>query len=156
MPRKRKAEEQLEKTTLWVHNENFVVDDYREDEEYGAWEDHYQAEVLGVGLSRSKKHSNDAITVPFEAKVGEPLYVLSMTYSDGDSFGIAYNKLFIIHVFRDPDLAAKALAAYESNPDKFTISFEVENGKTLSLSNPGAGYCENIEDVTVDVFALKP
>jgi hypothetical protein len=146
---------------LFVQYNSICVDSYREDCEYGDWSETYSFDVKGVTIeSRGRwsglAYDEDRINVGFEAEAGTPVHVLWMTYSNGDSFGHGSGYGEILWVFKDPDVATKALKIWKEQSEQFSITIKDETGKEIQLSNPGAGYFESVDSLQVDTFLLSP
>lgn len=126
---------------------NCVVNDF--DAGRGDWDHQWHREydfgIYGVNLDRN----GESIDVDFEAKVGDTVYVLSMTYGTGDSFGNSSGEGEILWVFKDFDVAREAALKVREQQNKFSVVFSDENGNVHQLSNPGAGYFECVESVDI-------
>lgn len=129
------------------------------EEEFGDWYAEYDNQITGVSTSKESWREEE-FDVPFEASVGDTVYVLYMTYSSGDSFGRSEGNSKIIWIFKDKSLAYEAHAVYDTasndtynNSD--TLDVVIDNGQVLSLSNPSAGYFENMSSCTVEEFVLS-
>jgi len=145
---------------LFVQYYETCVDSYRDGKEYGEWRESYDFNVTGVSLTSQKRMDEEQLGCLVDVKAGDTVYVLSMTYSTGDSFGHAEGRGEVIWVFVDPALAWIAKSIWEKENDKrnpeFSIEFAVDGDQTVKQSNPAAGYFENIGRVDVTSFVVEP
>lgn len=140
---------------LYVQYENSVTDSYHSGEKYGEWWEEYNFYVSGVSVSQ-RRGCFESFEVPFELETGQPVYVLSMIYSSGDSFGNSTGNGEVIWVFKDKEIANDAKKALEGADDKYQIKFIAEGGNEITMSNPGWGYFENTTDISLECFMLDP
>jgi hypothetical protein len=145
---------------LFVQYESICTDSYREDKEYGDWSESWDYEVKGISISSRGRWSNlaydeEKINVGFEAEAGTPLYILWMTYGSGDSFGHGDGYGEILWVFKNADVARRALVTFQSNADQYSIPVKDDAGNTVNLHNPGSGYFESVNSLQVDTFLLS-
>jgi len=131
----------------------------REPEDYGSWEERYDFSVVAVHRSKPETlrgwWDGEAFEVPFEVAAGDTVYVLSMSYNTGDSFGRASGCGEVLWVFKDEQLAHEACRIWEESENNHSVKFKVESGDTVTLNNPGAGYFETINCVNVESFQVK-
>lgn len=145
---------------IFVQYSQVCTHSEREEEEYGAWSADYDFYVKGastgsvINAKYSRWSAEEEFEVDFDATPGETIWVLSMIYSSGDSFGNSTGNGEVIWVFKTKEAADKAAQAIEDNPDEWEIKFELESGKSVKLSNPAAGYFENISALYVEPFVL--
>lgn len=109
------------------------------------WHREYDFGIYGVNLDQN----GESVDVDFEAKVGDTVYVLSMTYGTGDSFGNSSGEGEILWVFKDFDVAREAALKVREQQNEYSVVFSDENGNVHQLSNPGAGYFECVESVDI-------
>ena len=145
---------------LFVQYNEIFIHGYREDEEFGSWEEQYEYEVKGIAISSrgcwmGLAHDEDCINVGFEAEAGTPLHILWMTYGSGDSFGHGDGYGEILWVFLDAEVAGQALATFRANTEQYSIPVQDDAGNTVTLHNPGSGYFESVNSVQVDTFLLS-
>lgn len=146
-------------TELFVQYTQHCISSHRDPEPFGDWREEYDFSVNGVSLTSRSRYCDETITVGVEIKAGEPVFVLYMTYSSGDSFGRAYGKGEVLWVFKDPALAMKAKKQWENDAEeesKYSVEFEVDGGQTIKLSNPASGYFENVGHIDVSTFLVNP
>lgn len=126
----------------------------RGEEDYADWHEEYSFEIVSVSLTTQHiNYDEDKFTVNFTCVEGDPVYVLYMTYSDGDSFGSATGKGQIIWVFKNEELALSALehwklgTSYDNEQEH--IKFTIDGNRQISLYNETCRYFTNIEDLIV-------
>lgn len=110
-------------------------------------------------LDGSKKFGYEQFPVwsPNGIKAGDMLYVLWCVYSTGDTFGHSEGNCEALMVYADPKLAKKAFEIWkkaDENTSKdytYTIKTPFTNDVMVDVSNPGAGYFEDLTDVKLDV-----
>ena len=145
---------------LFVQYSEHCTHSEREPVEYGSWSESYDFRVTGVSLTSKNRYDEERLGCLVEVKAGEPVFVLYMTYSTGDTFGRADGKGEVIWVFKDAALAMQAKALWEKENEKrdpeFSIEFEVDGGEKVKQSNPAAGYFENVGYVDVSTFLVNP
>lgn len=145
---------------LFVQYNEVCTHSEREPEEYGSWREDYDFSITGVSLTSRESWNEEKLGCLVDVKAGEPVFVLYMTYSTGDTFGHAEGKGEVIWVFKDPALAMKAKAQWEEENNKrdpqFSIAFEVDGGQWITQSNPAAGYFENIGYTSVETYLVNP
>lgn len=145
---------------LFVQYQSVCTDSYREEREYGDWSETWDFDVKGVCCSSRGRWSGlaydeDKFNVGFEAKPGDPVHVLWLTYGTGDSFGHGDGYGEIVWVFRDADVAKQALKVWQEQSEQYSITIYDDNGQAVTLSNPGSGYFESINSLQVDTFLLS-
>jgi hypothetical protein len=149
---------------LFVQYDQICTEDYHSGEQYGDWHTEYDFTVKGVTISDRSKwsglgHSQEAFNVPFEAEIGDLVFVLAMTYSSGDSFGNASGMGEIIWVFKDKYAAEAAYKIWNESVTKdgaYSIVFKDDNGKDVTMSNPAYGYFEDCGSLDLHPFLLQP
>ena len=145
---------------LFVQFESRCIDSYREDKEYGDWSEQYDYEVKGVSISSRGRWSGlaydeERINVGFEAEAGDPIHILWMTYSTGDSFGHGSGYGEILWVFKDATVARQALDLFKASSEQYSIVVKDDAGNDITLHNPGSGYFESVDSLQVDTFVLS-
>lgn len=145
---------------LYVQYHEHCEHSEREPVEYGSWSESYSFGIDGVSLTSRNRYDEEKLGCLVDVKAGEPVFVLYMTYDTGDTFGRASGKGEVIWVFKDAMLAMKAKQQWSEENDKrdpeFSITFEVDGGKTVTQSNPAAGYFENVGYIDVGTFLVNP
>ncbi len=141
---------------LFVKYSSHCSSSYHSSEQYGRWNEAYSFDVTGVQLTDPKSYSVDTINVNFEAVPGDTVWVMSITYSTGDSFGYATGKGEVIWVFKDQDTAEQASQIWTKTAnDAVKVSFPVDSGETIKLCSPVYGYFERLEHVSIQAFVLE-
>lgn len=146
---------------LFVQYENYCTHSFREDVEYGDWEEEWEFYPRGVVASSRGQwsglaHSEEKFNVSFDAKPGDTVHVLYMIYGQGDSFGHGRGYNEIIWVFKDLAVAQQAQKNILDKQEAYTINFEEDSGITVAFSNPGSGYFEHVQRVEIESFELQP
>jgi hypothetical protein len=145
---------------LFVQYESRCVDSYREEREYGDWSETWDFAVKGVcATSRGRwaglAYDEDKLNVGFEAEPGDPVHVLWMTFGTGDSFGHSDGHGEILWVFKNAEVARRALTQWQDNEEQYSITIKDETGREIELTNPGSGYFESINSLQVTTFVLS-
>lgn len=145
---------------LFVQYHEHCTENYHSGEQYGDWRQSFDFGIDSVSLTSQNRYDEEKLGCLVDVKAGEPVFVLYMTYSTGDTFGHAEGKGEVIWVFKDPALAMKAKAQWEEENNKrdpqFSIAFEVDGGQWITQSNPAAGYFENIGYTSVETYLVNP
>ena len=145
---------------LFVQYDSECTHREREPVEYGSWREEYSFSVKGVSMSSRDRWNEEKFGVRFDVAAGEPVFVLYMTYDSGDSFGRAYGKGEVLWVFKDADTARNALKVWKEENDKqdpeFTVDFLDDAGEWVKMSNPAAGYFENVGYIDLETFLVNP
>jgi hypothetical protein len=145
---------------LYVQYHEHCTENYHSGEQWGDWRQSFDFGVDGVSLTSRDRYNEEKLGCLVDVQAGEPVFVLYMTYSTGDTFGRADGKGEVIWVFKDPMLAMKAKQQWKEENDKrdpeFSITFEVDGGEKITQSNPAAGYFENVGYIDVGTFLVNP
>lgn len=122
-----------------------------------SWGAEYHFEVHGVYCDPQPsnwKFNEEIIDVNFDFKSGDVVYVLTMIYSTGDTFGGSTGNGEVLWVFKDIECAKRAGQAIRDNEESYSIDIIDETGKHVQLSNPGFGYFECIEQILLESFVV--
>lgn len=145
---------------LFVQYDEDCTHSEREPVEYGSWSEEWDFRVKGVSLTSRDRWNEEKFTVNIDVKAGDPVFVLYMTYSTGDTFGHANGRGEVLWVFKDADTARNALTLWKEENDKrdpeFSVKFEDDVGKIIQMSNPAAGYFENVGYIDLETFLVNP
>lgn len=151
-------------TTLYLVTEGYT-EVTREADPNERWDgddlahDNRVEEVL---LSKPKGYSYEEFEVGFGVKVGDKVYVLTVTHSTGDSFHHETGCLAIVDVYEDFKVAAfnkKKIDANNRKPDSdmyIKIKFELADGE-VKLNNYSCGwegYFENVESIDIESYQI--
>lgn len=145
---------------LFVQYQQTTVDSYHSGEEYGEWSADYDFKVQSVSTAsleskyRRYDYREERFEVDFEATSGDTIWVLSMTYSSGDSFGSSTGNGEVLWVFKSRKHAEQAADNFNENKDTYQIDIKTDGGADIKLSNPAAGYFENLGSMYVEPFTL--
>ena len=143
-------------TTLYVGYTEVCTRHKKPIEEYGFWHKDYEFDVVNVSVTDPRKLpgscevSVETIEIPSAVNVGDTVYVLYMTYSDGDSFGTAEGQGEVLYVFKNKQIAEEAhtkwVNACDVGLDEVlnSVCFHKDDRSTLALSNPASGYFSNV------------
>lgn len=140
---------------VYVQHHEYTVDSQPAEEQYGNWSETSDFIIDGVALDTKLRWGYDAVQIAPAVVVGDPVWVLYMTYSTGDSFGCHHGKGEVIWVFVDEAVATKNLNSLESlrGPvgEMASFTFTDEDGEVLHMSNPANDYFSSVEG-----FHLQP
>lgn len=129
-------------------------------EPYGDWSSSWRFKVEGASLTSHDRYDEEKFEVGFEIEAGEPVFVLYMVYDTGDTFGRATGKGEVLWAFKDAKTATEALARWREENDKrdpdYYVTFEDETGRVVQLSNPAAGYFENLGYIELVTVLVNP
>jgi hypothetical protein len=144
---------------LYVKSNERCIDSKRSPEQFGDWYEELDFSVTGVCLSRPDReeyfHKVDEIEVPFDAKVGDRITVLYIVYRTGDSFGYSVGNGEVIWAFHDGSAAVQALRAFEKQEHEYSVEFDDGFGNVVKMSNPAAGYFEDLTLIDTETFTLE-
>lgn len=145
----------------YTHCSGGDICDGEEDEDYPQRETEYKDhKVHGVFMddsdSRGWSRHNEREAVTFEPVTGAEVFVVAVTYGDGDSFGSSSGNVQIVGVYDDEEIAdaiAKNIRADDSNSDRYG---NVKKGKKEHYTGYKAwtGYFESLEGVEVHRLRL--
>jgi hypothetical protein len=144
---------------LYVKTQSHCNSSYQEDKDYGDWHSDSSFSIEGVYASTPDGYNVELIDVPFDFKPGDAVFVLWMTYSSGDSFGHSEGNGEVLWVFKDAAVALAAKALWQKANDKdghYAVEFIADSGMKVSLSNPAAGYFENLSSLDLSAFLINP
>lgn len=95
--------------------------------------------------------------VPFEIDPAKEYYLLAVYYDTGDSFGTDGNRIDMIDLYDNIELAMESKKRILENDDKGSYSVKILNplGKEYSISTSWVGYFEHLNDVEIHRVKLK-
>lgn len=136
---------------LYIKNYYYIIDSNRDDDDN--WEEDWDFYILSA--HNRPKDGSEQVEVDYEVSVGERVYVLYMRYSSGDSFGCANGKAEIIWVFKNKEVAMAAKKIWENANENDMVEIFTDSGKSLKLSNPAAGYFENVSSINLETYIVE-
>jgi hypothetical protein len=140
-------------TKIYIDANETCIHDFNDGRQYGSWESDYDFNVNSASLSGDDW--KEIVTIGSDMGVGDIIYILSIRFGTGDSFGSASGRGEVIYAFKDAGVAMEAKRIWEKyGVDEFSITFLDDEGNEVKMSNPAAGYFETLECVSVDVFTL--
>lgn len=143
---------------------NEITDHYHHDgQRYGSWESSHSYRIDRVCLQNEQSDEHFGfgeyfdIAIPVELQRGDPVYVLVMRYSSGDSFGHSTGNGEVLWAFADARVAFKAKDTFlkDENRDSYSVNITLEDGSEIPVGNPAYGYFENIENIEVHTLTLQ-
>lgn len=132
---------------VYVQYKEVCVDRYRGTGPYPDWSRTNEFSIDGVTLDKSHRWNYDAIQIAPAVVEGDEVWVLWLTYREGDSFGTETGKGEIMWVFTEAAVANKALEKLQAlNVSHVAVfDFDDEDGETIYLSNPANDYFSRVE-----------
>lgn len=131
---------------LWVTFDRNCDDSYREDRMYGEWRESWTNYIRGIHLTNS--NFGERVTIDYDVKLGDDVYVLWAEYSSGDSFGHGNrNRVDVVHVFKDP---VAAFAARDALLAEDSEGYKTDSGTKINYYRPWTGYFESLDNLHVD------
>jgi hypothetical protein len=97
------------------------------------------------------------IALNFKAKKGDTVYVVVVTYEDGDTFGRSYGNICVVDVFENEEEAEKIASIIygdEKKSDKDDI-FDKKVKRSFKGYAPWVGYFERLQSVDVFPFVIS-
>ena len=95
---------------------------------------------------------------PDGIKSGDSLFVLWCVYSSGDSFGHGTGYSEVLAVYKDVEVAKKALGIWNKQIRQSDATYTIKTPFTkdvfIDISNPGSGYFEDLTDVNLAVVTV--
>lgn len=130
-------------------------DDEWDQDDTRAWTD-----VQGLEIAEDARMAD--LAIPFEPEEGESLYLLSVTYSTGDSFSRSEGLFDAIAAYRTEEKALRAAATIEAHSDReggawryHALPLEAEDGSLFQASVSWIGYFESLDGVNVDKLKVQ-
>lgn len=139
---------------LFVQYKQTVISSVIPDEPYGPWSTELDFKPTKVTIDRPTGYEYEAFELDFDVNRGDKVYVLTIIYSSGDSFGSSTGNGEILWVFKDATKAKEVAKLYD-NSESYTIDILTEKGTKIQLSNPAYGYFENVSSMEVDEFIVE-
>lgn len=141
---------------LYVNSRMFCTFSESDGEEFGNWSESWDFYVESVRLTTAPGTYPDEFAVDWTPEVGQKVYVLSIRYSDGDSFGNASGKGEVVWVFRDKSVAEAAKQSAEKAGDNDqSYNIVSDSGKVVKIQNLGWDYFTNVYDYSIEEFTIQ-
>jgi hypothetical protein len=142
---------------LFVRINDICTHSYREDRDWGHWEETYMNNLESVSLDKDRAYYSESVPVDFEVAKGDIVYVLWAEYSTGDSFGRGVrNATDIVHVFKDENKAWDAYRLLMDVGEKDRSGkFVSDTGKEVPYYCPWLGYFEELDALHVDTAIVE-
>lgn len=133
---------------VYVQHREICVESERGEGRYADWSRTNEFTIEGVTLDTKHRWGYDAIQIAPAVVEGDRVWVLWLTYRDGDSFGSETGKGEVMWVFTDAHVADKALQKMQALDTKHVsvFDFEDEDGETIHLGNPANDYFSRVEN----------
>lgn len=128
------------------------TDSYRSDEEWGDWSSSHSNYFEKV----TKTEYYPDITSSLDIKEGELCFVVWAEWSNGDSFGRAYNgSVEALAIFKDPESAKLFKKEAESITGYSGKKFVTPDGQEYNIYCPWTGYFEELTEIHIEQTVLK-
>ena len=130
---------------IYVEYSEICVYDYvaEEEDEFSPYESTFQFEVLNVTHIAPESAYNKHFSINVPKKWNRIVYVVTVIYSSGDTFGCSHGRGCIEGV-------------YINAQDAMSIKQNILSGKYIPKSHAAwMGYFEDVEDVKVEMFKIK-
>lgn len=97
------------RNALFVETESLCVHSFQSDEAYGDWGSEHQYSVQKISRNKDllRKWDFTQYKVPKDVYESPNLYIVTVTYSSGDTFGSSSGLLAIAYITENPDEALK-------------------------------------------------
>lgn len=123
-------------------------------EQFGSWEESWDFSVTGARIAKddeNTRYNEDGFKVPDGTT---EVHVLSMHYSEGDSFGRAEGKGIVVGCWADIEKAKMAEEELRKNMNEYMIETIDDFDRIIKISNPGAGYFDSVDLIQLETFIL--
>lgn len=139
-----------------------ILHSYREDKEWGEWEEDRSWWFESIRPCKDEDHYPDIVS-DFEIKPGEKGYLVWYTWDTGDSFGHGNNMCAeCMGLFKDIDSAANlkcAIELAEPNDEKSNYEFNHTTPDGQEFHEGFAswfGYFESLGEVHIETITMGP
>lgn len=139
----------MKTTDLFVTFEYNLTENITSEEEYGDWYRKYEYTVTGVHIQKPKGSEYEILCVLDSVKLGDEVYVVYVTHSDGDSFGSAHGIGELLWVFTSLDDAKLLTDKMKECSSDYMFEVMDHNGNKIRIPNPAYDYFTNIEDTFI-------
>ena len=139
---------------IYVDTNDVCVDNNPASEVYGDWSETWDCEIDHVFVD--ERGYCKEIPVGFKPVKGMKVFVVTQSYSDGDSFGRREGLMRIIGVFNTQFISEKVRQAvkdgYESSQS--LVECQIENGNVCRYSLD-VDYFLIIDDIRIESFVVE-
>lgn len=119
-------------------------------------------EVYKVSLSKPDidhyewwEYTYETICTDYEVSEGDKVYVLTLLYSDGDSFGIYPGQKEVIWAFKTHEAAKEAAKTWEADHKLRRVIFKLDTGATFQLGSPICKVFGTFEGMTITPIKVE-
>lgn len=140
---------------LYVKTEQKVLESWSEGYQYGKWHVIQETNVTGVVLDRYLNEYSGVEEFTVDATAGDPVYVVSVIYSTGDSFGYKTGELCVVGVYNNMKDAESVQAKILKYPRWNDIRVTLSDGTKEQIYGPWAGFFERIQNVRLEKFIVE-
>lgn len=99
------------------------------------WGQKWEFNIEAVSLKRPLVEY-ETLNIAGPVRNGDTVWVLHVTYSEGDSFGCATGKGEVVWVFTQEHAARSAALSIENNKEASSFQFGDDDGTIIQLSSP--------------------
>jgi hypothetical protein len=152
---------------LYFEIDEVCLRNEREEEQYGRWEKDKACSLKKVARNKDflSKWNFTAYKVPDIVYNADSVYVVSVVYSSGDSFGSSSGNFQVAFVTEDPKEALRAKEAIEEDhrikktytkEKEYKVWSDFRNSEKLVCGKYFSwdGYFENIEEIRIDFLKV--
>ena len=126
------------------------------DEAYGPWESSHINTFKYVTRDCNRDDFLESVPIDFEYNNRDEVYVIWAEYSTGDSFGMAScGSTEVVHIFKNYDLALKAVEALKTKNCGLPVEFESDSGKVITYCRPWIGYFESLDEIHLETAYVR-
>lgn len=138
-----------------VNVSSWCIDRVEPQESYGEWSETLESTINSVHLVTDNYLSGEHFEIGCNVSVGDILYILVITYSDGDSFGSRSGNTEVLWVFQNELLAERARKYVEENKNAYTFKFFIEDISEITVGNPASDYFSGITSIDIHELILE-
>jgi len=137
-----------------VKYEESCISSFQDDGEWAPWSAEYSFSVESVEVvdeDYNTSYNEEGFLV---ADTDTNVFVLSMRYGSGDSFGHASGHGAILGCWSNYDKAKAAFEKVEKQIAEYTIEVQDDFDRWIKILNPGTDYFGGCESVDLDSFSV--
>lgn len=142
-------------TIIKVEYNSLCLGSYQSKKAYGEWWANYSFSVDSVSVSDEKRYECGGEKFNLDVERGDNVYVVYITYSDGDSLGRSTGKGEVVWVYKERQKAEECAERIERFKGSYSINLEIGDGQSVSWSNPCRDYFSQLEDVVVKEMIVE-